>query len=81
MGLEWEYNRGIIVAHGDKCYGYRDIWNAEGIPFAHGVAMYLLTYCYPFDHEVRQTEERGWVDPYKWVIENYPRYKDLLPEE
>lgn len=35
---------GIITAHGDKCYGYKDYWERNGVPFYHGVAIYLLSY-------------------------------------
>lgn len=68
-----------IIAHGDKCYGYRDKWNEANIPFPHGVAIYLLTYEKPFDKESRNTKN-GWVDPWKWVIDNYKRFKPLLNE-
>jgi hypothetical protein len=78
LGLDWETHRGIIQAHGDKCYSYRQEWEEAGIPFAHGVALYLLTYCYPFDVGVRQTDW-GWVAPKQWVIEQYPRYGQHLP--
>lgn len=79
IGLGWEANAGIISAHGDKAYSYRYTWEELGIPFAHGVALYLLTYCYPFDLEVRQTEG-GWVAPKDWVVDNYERFKYHLPE-
>jgi len=69
---------GMITAHGDKCYGYRAEWDAAGIPFEHGVAIYLLTYCSPYSKESRETEE-GWVDPWRWVIANYERFKPHLP--
>jgi len=69
---------GIISAHGDKCNGYFSRWESAGIPFPHGVALYLLTYLRPYEDEVRETD-KGWVDPCKWVIENYSRFKELLP--
>lgn len=58
---------GIVGAHGDKCYSYRDHWEEHGISFQHGALLFLLSY----------TNERGeWprheID--KWVIENYPKY-------
>ena len=66
-------NNGIIVAHGDKCYSYQDIWEQAGVPFEHGVAIYFLTYISPFRTEVRETVD-GWTDPSKWVIQNYARF-------
>lgn len=62
---------GIISAHGDKCYQYRDVWSTAGIPFYHGVAIYLLTY----------TNELGDFPKSQsciWVINNYEKYKPLL---
>ena len=72
------YNKGMIGAHGDKAYGYKFDWNQAGIHFFHGVALYLLTYCHPFSCESRETDN-GWIDPGKWVIDNYERFKDCLP--
>ncbi len=77
VGVEWKSNLGIITAHGDKAYGFRYEWEAAGIHFYHGVALYLLTYCYPFDLEVRETEQ-GWVAPQDWVIQKYPQFRKLL---
>lgn len=71
------YSSGIISADGDKCYGYRDTWESFGIPFAHGVAIYLITKSYPYSNEVRQTAN-GWVGPDRWVIQNYSRFKEHL---
>lgn len=78
VGLDWERHRGIISAHGDKCYTYRYDWEQAGIPFDHGTAIYLLSYCAPFDMEVRETE-RGWISPKDWVIWNYKLYSKYLP--
>ena len=75
-----EYSRhGFEVAHGDKCYQYREEWKKVGIPFEHGVAIYFLTYISPWDMEVRETAN-GWVAPVKWVIDNYPRFERFLPQ-
>lgn len=65
--------RGMIVAHGDKCYSHRDTFEKSGIPFERGVAIYLLTYINPFSKEVRETEN-GWIDPFVWIINNYNRF-------
>lgn len=78
MGVNIEWNGGIIGAHGDKAYGYRDEWKRAGIQFPHGVAIYLLTYCRPYALEVRETEN-GWVDPKQWVIDNKDRFLPHLP--
>lgn len=69
---------GVISAHGDKAYGYRILWEEQGIPFHHGVAIYLLSYFSPYSKEVRETEN-GWVDVKTWVINNYDRFKSTLP--
>ena len=71
------FGDGGITANGDKCYSYRADWHKEGIPFPHGVAIYMLTYEHPFNKESRSTAH-GWVDPWKWVIDNYKRFYPLL---
>jgi hypothetical protein len=73
------YSPGIIGAHGDKAYGYRGEWKDAGIPFHKGVAVYLLTHENPFSKEVRDTPN-GWVAPVDWVVQNYHRFKDKLPD-
>jgi hypothetical protein len=70
--------KGLISAHGDKCYAYREEWAAAGIPFEHGVAVYLLSYLYPWSNTVRKTDG-GWVAPKDWVIAEYPKYKGHMP--
>lgn len=69
---------GIIVAHGDKCYSYREEWEDAGIPFSHGVALYLLSYIHPYSKTCRETEG-GWIKPSDWVISNYTQLSSLLP--
>lgn len=68
---------GMIVAHGDKCYGYKSDFEDAGIPFPHGVAIFLLSYMHPFNKEVRETSN-GWVDVSDWVIRNKDRFIGLL---
>lgn len=75
---------GLVGAHGDKCYGYKPIWDDAGICFNHGCLIYLLSYLYPYNETVRRvreyTEDRQiidtWVDPCTWVIK---MYHELLP--
>lgn len=67
--------RPSIIAHGDKCYSYKHKWESNGIPFAHGVAIYLLTYWRPYSMEVRETST-GWVPVDQWIVDNYHRFKD-----
>lgn len=58
---------GIITAHGDKAYGYKDQWKKAGIPFGRGVLLFLLTY----------TKELGDTPKHEsceWVIANYQKY-------
>lgn len=80
LGINIDYS-GLIGAHGDKCYSYRSEWEESGIPFPHGVAIYLLSGIRPYSKEVRQTEN-GWVAPDDWVLENYEGghgFKNHLP--
>lgn len=79
LGIDWDHNEGIVVAHGDKCYSYEHTWKEKGIPFPHGVAMYLLTQCLPYSAEVRQTPN-GWVSPFDWIANNYEKFKAILPD-
>lgn len=76
VGLKYKLSE-LITDHGDKCYGYRDKWEKQNIPFNHGVAIYLLSYCDPFSKEVRETSA-GWVAPDDWVVSNYNRFKEFL---
>jgi len=62
---------GIICAHGDKGRQYKRRWENNGIHFFHGNALYLLTYTHVMDKPKHESCE--------WVIENYPKYKDMLP--
>ena len=78
VGLDSDQARGAISAHGDKAYMYRDVWESKGIPFEHGVALYILSYFKPFSKEVREVEEE-WVDPCIWVYENYSRFERFIP--
>lgn len=74
---QYAHNDGLIVAHGDKCYQYRNEWEAAGIPFNHGVMIYLLSYLNPYADTVRQTAN-GWIPVETWVIERYPEFKEII---
>lgn len=78
VGVSWDQNAGIIGAHGDKAYCYRQGWEQSGLHFFHGLAIYLLTYCRPYAVESRETPS-GWVAPEKWVLENKDRFLPHLP--
>jgi hypothetical protein len=58
------------VAHADKCYGYRRLWEKNNVPFNKGVMIYLLSYLFPYSDTVRETV-KGWVSPDSWVIDQY----------
>ena len=76
----WDWNRGIISAHGDKFYSYRNRWEKAGIHFFHGCMIMMLTYIPPFSKETRDEVVCGkWVDPANWVINNYKRFSQYLP--
>jgi len=79
VGINWDWNGGIIGAHGDKGYCYKNKWEKAGIDFCHGMVLYLMTYCQPYSDDVRQTKE-GFKDPSEWVIENYNKFKNILPQ-
>lgn len=63
---------GIVSAHGDKAYSYRKAWTKAGIPFPHGVALFLLSYTSYAD---------GYDSPTRdFVIEVYPQLRHFLPD-
>lgn len=68
----------LIRSHGDKCYSYKDIFEQNGVKFGQGVSIYLLTHIHPYSLEVRETEN-GWVDPFKWIVDNKDRFLKYLP--
>jgi hypothetical protein len=69
----------LIIAHGDKCDQYKNIWAKENIPFEHGVAIYLLSHCPKWAETCRQTPN-GFVPPVDWVINTYSQVYLLLPK-
>lgn len=75
LGLQFNPND-LSVAHGDKCYGYRNVWEKAGVPFNHGALVYLLTYMAPYSQQVRQTDN-GWVPVEDWVIDFYKKVQML----
>lgn len=80
VGVNWEHNQGIIVAHGDKFYQYRGRIENAGMTFGQGSAILMLTYCSPYSSESRETEN-GWVPPIEWVVGNKDKFLHLLPSE
>jgi hypothetical protein len=70
--------KGLISAHGDKCYSYRQVWAANSIPFPHGVAVYLLSYIAPWSVTCRQVGDQ-FIVPVQWVVFNYEALKAHLP--
>jgi len=77
VGINWDWNKGIISAHGDKGYGYKNLWKEAEIEFPHAMAIYLISYCKPYSEEVRNTKD-GWIKPDQWVVDNYDRFKEFL---
>lgn len=63
---------GIVSAHGDKGRGYMRKWQESGIPFVHGMALFMLTYTNIMDEEKHKSCE--------WVINNYEKYSKHLPD-
>jgi len=76
LGINWDQYCGVVVAHGDKFYGYKPLFDELGIPFPHGAVLGILTYVY--DYECRQTKN-GWVSPEDWIRNNYMKYIGLFP--
>lgn len=64
-----DHYNGSFSSNGDKMSQYRDVWEKAGIPWFHGAVCYMLMDSV-YTKEVRTTPN-GWVDPAKWVIDNY----------
>ncbi len=64
---------GIITSHGDKCYGYEHEWKEHGIPFKHGVLIFLLSY-------TKELGDRPKHETCAWVIEKYQHYLPFIKE-
>lgn len=76
----FQENAGVIVSHGDKCYGYRGAWEEAGIPFHHGVALYLLTYLRPWSEEVRDIFNPFCMPAKDWVVREYEVFRSAFED-
>jgi hypothetical protein len=73
--LNYEPYEGCVTAHGDKCYQYKDEWEAAGIHFFHGCALYMLS----FDTTYMTYPRNKVCD---WVLCMYGIHKNkLVPVE
>ena len=70
LGIDSSEAEGMGLAHGDKCYQYKQEWEDAGVPWFHGVGIYMLSYINPYEKEVRNTTN-GWVPVEEWVIDFY----------
>ena len=77
LNLNPDFGRGFSSAHGDKYYSLQDSIEAAGYTFNEGIIVALLSYISPYSTEVRDTSS-GWVDPYKWILDNLERFKPLI---
>lgn len=65
---------GIIGAHGDKGSCHKTEWEKVGIPYQHGMILFLLSYTKEYP------EDRPSWEKSDWVIENYPHFKRTIEE-
>lgn len=76
---QWQ-NEGMIVAHGDKCYSSdKSAWEAAGLHFFHGVAIYLTGRCSPYIQEIDPQRTGCIAGIGKWVLDNKDRFLPYLP--
>ena len=68
------YAESIIICDSDKCMQYREIWEKHGIPFDHGVMIYLITKMKPYCEEARKT-----ISASDFVIKYYEQFKVFIP--
>lgn len=64
---------GIIGAHGDKVYQYRESWEKAGQDFYVSCMIYMLTYTSELGDTPKQESRQ-------WVIDNYHHYLQYLPD-
>lgn len=76
LGINEEEAKGLHFAYDDKCDQYKQEWEEAGVPYEHGVMIYMLTFVSPFSENVRSTKN-GWVAPEEWVIDTYFNKKFL----
>ena len=67
------YAESIIVCDADKCTQYSDVWKRNGIPYEHGVMIYLITKMRPYCNEARVT-----ISPCELVIKHYNEFKKFM---
>ena len=70
------YAASIIACDADKCTLYKDIWERNGIPYEHGVMIYLITKMKPYYYEARVK-----LTPCEFVIKHYDEFKQYFKEE
>lgn len=66
-----EYLKTIRELNCNDCESYRNLWHENGIPFAHGVAMYLLLCLGKYD---LLDEDAG-----QWIVEFYDQFRPYFP--
>lgn len=70
------YAESIITCDSDKCEQYRLQWEKNGIPYLHGVMIYLITKMKPYSNEARVE-----ISPCSFVIKHYKDFEDLIPDK
>ncbi len=70
----------LIASDGDKCESYKDLWEENNIPFAHGIAISLLIKTKKYSHEVFDNSGNPIIDPGLWVVNNYNKFSQFLPK-
>lgn len=68
-----KYAESIIVADSDKCEQYRKMWESAGVPYEHGVMIYLISKNRPYCLVAREKVLIG-----QWVIDSYPEFRRYI---
>lgn len=68
------YAESIIICDADKCTQYSEVWERNGIPYEHGVMIYLITKMKPYCDEARVT-----ISASDFVIKHYDEFKKFIP--
>lgn len=71
---------GIVLAHGDKFYSHKEMFEEAGLHFAQGVAIGLISYEPPYSQELRKYDRDGeWINFDLWFHMNHLRFLKYLP--
>ena len=79
LGLRYSISN-LSSAHGDKAYCYRSKWTENGIPFNHGVCIFLMSYMREYDDVEVGNTPNGYIPVVDWVIKKYKEIQSIFDD-